>query len=65
MRDALQLAFAIVATMMFVIATAQILAKAGFSRWWCVLAFFPLINLLMLCVFAYAKWPALERPPRA
>jgi hypothetical protein len=34
-------------------------AKAGFSPWWALLGVVPLINIIMLWVFAYAKWPAL------
>ena len=33
--------------------------KAGFSPWWVLLAIIPVVNLIMLWVFAYAKWPAL------
>ncbi|HMK22495.1 MAG TPA: hypothetical protein VK466_09190 [Terriglobales bacterium] len=35
------------------------IAKAGFSPWWALLGVVPLVNLVMLWVFAYAKWPAL------
>lgn len=34
-----------------------ILRKAGFSGWWALLSFVPLVNLAMLWVFAFAKWP--------
>jgi hypothetical protein len=37
----------------------SVVAKAGFSPWWAVLAIVPLVNIIMLWVFAYAKWPAL------
>lgn len=35
-----------------------ILHKAGYSRWWCVLTFIPIVNLIMVWVFAYSHWPA-------
>jgi len=42
----------------------KILNKAGYSGWWCILAFVPLLNLIMLWVFAFASWPSLrdQRP---
>jgi len=35
------------------------LGKAGFSPWWALLGLTPVVNLIMLWVFAFAKWPAL------
>jgi|TARA_B110000902_G_C14170941_1_gene536835 hypothetical protein len=32
--------------------------KAGYSRWWALLAGVPLLNLIVLWIFAFAKWPA-------
>ena len=32
--------------------------KAGFSRWWSLILLVPLINLIMVWVFAFMKWPA-------
>ena len=32
--------------------------KAGFSPWWVLFAVVPIVNIVMLWVFAYAKWPA-------
>jgi uncharacterized membrane protein YhaH (DUF805 family) len=39
---------------------AKILSKAGYSGWWCLLAPVPLLNLIMLWVFACAPWPNLR-----
>jgi hypothetical protein len=39
---------------------AQILHRAGHSRWWTILAFVPLLNLIGLWVFAFARWPNLD-----
>jgi hypothetical protein len=38
---------------------SRTVAKAGFSPWWAVLSVVPVVNIIMLWVFAYAKWPAL------
>jgi hypothetical protein len=42
---------------------ARILRRAGRSRWWVILAFVPLLNLLGLWLFAFARWPNLDRSP--
>jgi hypothetical protein len=36
---------------------ANILHRAGRSRWWTVIAFVPLLNLIALWVFAFSPWP--------
>jgi hypothetical protein len=38
----------------------KILAKAGYSRWWALLVFVPLANIIGLWVFALANWPAIK-----
>ncbi len=35
----------------------RVLRKAGLSGWWTPLAFVPLLNLVMIWVFAFARWP--------
>jgi hypothetical protein len=35
-----------------------VVRKAGFSRWWSLLLAVPLINLIMIWVFAFMEWPA-------
>ena len=37
---------------------AQVMHRAGHSRWWTILAFVPLLNLIGLWVFAFARWPS-------
>jgi hypothetical protein len=32
--------------------------KAGYSGWWAVTMIIPLVNIIMIWVFAFAKWPA-------
>ena len=36
----------------------RILRRLGFSPFWSVLAFIPLVNLLSLWIVAFADWPA-------
>ena len=40
---------------------ARILSRTGHSRWWCIVAFVPVLNLVGLWTLAYARWPAVER----
>jgi hypothetical protein len=41
----------------FVAVFGRIVSRAGYSRWWLVLMVVPLVNLIMLWVFAFADWP--------
>ena len=47
----------------YVIPAVVILRKAGFSGWWCLLGFVPIVNIIMIWVFALADWPNLRKPP--
>jgi uncharacterized membrane protein YhaH (DUF805 family) len=40
---------------------ASILHRAGRSRWWILIAFIPLLNLIGLWVFAFSRWPTVDR----
>lgn len=42
----------------FIVVFGRVLNRAGYSRWWLVTMFVPLLNLVMLWVFAFAEWPA-------
>ena len=35
-----------------------ILRKAGFSIWWVLLLFIPVVNGISIWVFAFIEWPA-------
>ena len=52
---------AIVMPLLFIllvgIPVANILNRAGRSRWWTILAFIPFLNLIGLWVFAFTRWP--------
>ena len=36
---------------------ARVLQRVGVSRWFVILAFIPIVNIVALWVFAYASWP--------
>ena len=38
----------------------RILHKAGYSGWWILLLLIPLVNILMIWIFAFADWPNLR-----
>jgi hypothetical protein len=40
---------------------ANVLHRAGRSRWWTLLAFVPGLNLVALWVFAFSGWPSLQK----
>ena len=35
--------------------------KAGFSKWSSILLIVPILNIALIWVFAYIKWPAIDR----
>ena len=35
----------------------RILNRAGFTRWWSLLIFVPIVNVIMVWVFAFSEWP--------
>jgi hypothetical protein len=41
----------------FLIAYIKIISKAGYSGWWVLIMFVPIVNVVMLLVFAYKEWP--------
>ncbi|HWE92224.1 MAG TPA: hypothetical protein VG317_22355 [Pseudonocardiaceae bacterium] len=42
------------------IAYITIIRKAGYSGWWVLLMFVPLVNVIMLFVFAFSEWPVVR-----
>ena len=56
---------ALIALAVPMILMSRVLRRAGYSPWWVLLVLVPLVNLIALWVFAYARWPAIdEAPPR-
>ncbi len=41
-------------------ATIRILHKAGYSGWWSLLTLIPIVNIVMIWVFAFSDWPAVK-----
>ena len=41
----------------------KIIRKAGYSGWWVLIWIVPLVNLIMLWVFAFSDWPNLAKRP--
>lgn len=38
----------------------KILKKAGYSKWWAATILVPYVNIIMIWLFAFSKWPALQ-----
>jgi len=51
----------IVFTIVMLIPYVLIIRKAGYSGWWVLIMLIPLVNFIMLWVFALARWPVEER----
>jgi hypothetical protein len=48
-----------------VIAIVRVVQRAGYSGWWVLIMFVPLLNMLALWYFGFAPWPADARLARA
>ena len=46
-------------------AGASIVRKAGYSPWWVITGFLPVVNVVMVITFAFADWPILQENRRA
>jgi uncharacterized membrane protein YhaH (DUF805 family) len=51
----------LVGFLIFVVPAVKILRKAGFSGWWVIISFIPLVNVIMFWIFAFARWPLEDR----
>ena len=40
---------------------AKILGRLGFSKWWTIVYFIPLLNIVGIWILAYVRWPAVNR----
>lgn len=50
--------FALLLVWAFIVVFGRIINRAGYSRWWLLTMFVPVLNLIMLWIFAFADWPA-------
>jgi uncharacterized membrane protein YhaH (DUF805 family) len=41
----------------FFVAYIKIISRAGYSGWWVLVMFVPVLNVVMLLIFAYKQWP--------
>jgi predicted PurR-regulated permease PerM len=55
------LLFVAVVIAIVVVPFIRIFQKAGHSGWWAILMLIPIVNIIVLWVFAFSRWPALER----
>jgi energy-coupling factor transporter transmembrane protein EcfT len=40
-----------------VLAYVKIISKAGYSGWWVLILLVPIVNIVMILVFAFKEWP--------
>ena len=41
-------------------ALPRVLRKAGYSGWWALTMWVPLLNLVMVWIFAFKRWPSID-----
>lgn len=49
---------------LFVVAYIKILHRAGYSGWWVLILVVPVVNVVMILVFAFKRWPVQEELDR-
>jgi hypothetical protein len=54
-------AFAVVISIFTLVCEVKIISKAGYSGWFVLTAFVPILNIVMFIFFAFAKWPVQEQ----
>ncbi len=54
----LSLVIVLIGLAIILVPIAEIIRKAGYSRIWILVWFVPLVNIIMLWVFAFSRWPA-------
>jgi hypothetical protein len=52
----------ILVLVLYGVPAAKILGSAGYNKWWTIAFFDPLLNIIALWVFAFSRWPVLDRP---
>jgi hypothetical protein len=50
--------FFLVGFLIFALPVMEVIHKAGYSRLWILVWFVPLLNIIMLWVFAFSRWPS-------
>jgi hypothetical protein len=49
--------FGLLAAILAIIPSWKIVSKAGYNGAWALLIFVPLVNIVMMYVFAFSQWP--------
>ena len=55
-----QLLVSLVLVAVVVYPYVRIVRRTGHSGWWILAMFVPVLNFIMLWVFAFARWPAID-----
>ncbi|HDR9033241.1 TPA: DUF805 domain-containing protein [Burkholderia vietnamiensis] len=55
-----QMLIALVLVAIVVYPYVRIVRRTGHSGWWILTMFVPVLNFIMLWVFAFARWPATD-----
>ena len=55
--------FVLIIVGFFVWLYVRILNRAGRSGWWCLTLLIPVVNIVMIWVFAFTRWPAIDDQP--
>jgi uncharacterized membrane protein len=55
----------LVALPLFLWAYSRIASRAGFSPWWALAVLVPLVNVVVVLVFAFSAWPVERRAEEA
>jgi uncharacterized membrane protein YhaH (DUF805 family) len=53
----------VIVLLIYGVPAVRIVQKAGYSGWWCLLLLVPIVNIVMIWVFAFASWPSLRDRP--
>ncbi|NTY39878.1 MULTISPECIES: hypothetical protein [Burkholderia cepacia complex] len=59
-----QLLVSLVLVAVVVYPYVRIVRRTGHSGWWILTMFVPILNFIMLWVFAFARWPAVDDQQR-
>jgi hypothetical protein len=43
-----------------IIAAVKVVTKAGYSGWWVLIGFVPLVGTVFVLIFAFSKWPVIS-----
>jgi len=57
----ISVALSLVGLVVFMWAYVRIIQKAGYSGWHVLWMFVPIVNVIMILVFAFAEWPVTRR----